>query len=134
MPTFRIGSTTIMSKSTGKRSILVVEDEALIAMLLCDMLAELDCRVVGPLGRLEQAIEATRREEFDAAILDVNLNGEVVYPVAETLRDRGIPFAFATGYDGGDLRTPWNDWPYLVQKPFEWLDLARGLDRLLARS
>src|SRR5260221_5964824 len=78
--------------------VFVVEDEALIALMLEDLLAAFGCGVVGPLARLAAAQRAAQSRDFDCAILDVNINGEPVYPVAEILSERGIPFIFVTGY------------------------------------
>lgn len=111
--------------------ILVVEDASLIAMMIQDMLADLGHEVVGPFGQLAKAVEAARRERLDAAILDVNLDGAPVYPVAEALAAQGIPFLFATGYGNGGLREPWSGRPTLA-KPFYRGDLERALARLLS--
>ena len=79
--------------------VLVVEDEMMVSMLIEDMLQDLGCKVVGPASRLEEAIELANNEELDCAVLDVNLGGgETVFPQAEALRARGVPFVFATGY------------------------------------
>jgi len=79
--------------------VLVVEDEGLVAMMLEDVLDDLGCDLAGSFGGVAQAlawIEAGG--EADAALLDVNLSGETVFPVAEALAARGVPFAFTTGY------------------------------------
>src|SRR3546814_19012790 len=62
--------------------------------------------VVGPTGRLEEALRLARKDPLDAAVLDINLNGEMVFPLAETLRRRGVPFVFMTGYEGGAVLPP----------------------------
>src|SRR5215213_151250 len=74
--------------------ILVVEDEAAISLLLEDMLLDFGCEVIGPAARLSAALEAVSRESLDIAILDVNVAGEPIYPVAEALDARKIPFVF----------------------------------------
>ncbi len=89
-------------KLTGRR-ILVVEDEALIARLLEDLLRELGCEVVGPASNVTLALELAARERPDAAVLDVNLGGETVFPVADALKHAGIPFVFITGYGQAGL-------------------------------
>lgn len=104
------------SGASGLR-ILVVEDEMMIALLLEDMLAALGHTVVGPVSRVDKALEMAASEALDVAILDVNLNGKEVYPVAETLAARGIPFIFATGYDGEGMPMRFRDRPRL-SKPF----------------
>ena len=89
---------TGLSDLAGLR-VLVVEDEMMVSMLIEDMLEDLGCKVVGPASRLEEAIELANNEELDCAVLDVNLGGgETVFPLAEALRARGVPFVFATGY------------------------------------
>jgi CheY-like chemotaxis protein len=107
--------------SSGLR-VLVVEDEALVALLLEDMLAELGHEVIGPVAQLAKALEIARHEELDIAILDVSLNGGNTYSVAEALGARGIPFVFATGYGRAALVEPYTDAP-LLQKPFRQSDL-----------
>jgi CheY-like chemotaxis protein len=78
--------------------ILLVEDEAFVAMMMKDLLAEFGFRVVGPFGKVADAIETLDRQHIVGAVLDVNLAGEKVYPLAEQLSGRGIPFVFVTGY------------------------------------
>jgi CheY-like chemotaxis protein len=84
----------------GKLSILVVDDETMIAMLLQDMLTDRGCNVVGPAGAVASAVALIDAGErpLDGAILDVNLRGELVYPVADALLHRSVPFVFVTGY------------------------------------
>jgi CheY-like chemotaxis protein len=102
--------------------VLLVEDESVVAMLLEDIIGELGCKVVGPVARVDKAIEMAQHETLDAAILDVNLNGHDVYPVADALAARSIPFIFATGYGRDSLRPPYDDRP-LLQKPFQQRDV-----------
>jgi CheY-like chemotaxis protein len=83
------------------RRILVIEDEALIGMMLASMLEDLGCIVLGPATHLDSALAGAREMEMDAAILDLNLNGVSALPVAEALRQRQIPFIVSSGY--GDL-------------------------------
>jgi CheY-like chemotaxis protein len=107
---------------TPRLRVLLVEDEIMVALLLEEMLAELGHTVVGPVARLQRALEMAQREPLDVAILDVNINGCEVYPVAEALAAREIPFVFVTGYGRGVLRAPYCDRPTL-QKPFRRADL-----------
>jgi len=81
----------------GKR-VLIVEDELLVALLIEDFLVEMGCSPLGPCGNVAKALHAVRTETFDLAVLDVNLAGEKVYPVAEMLTGRQIPFVFLSGY------------------------------------
>ena len=83
--------------------ILVVEDEAIIAMLVEEIVLDFGSEVVGPAARMEEALRLTSDASLDAAILDVNVGGAVVYPVADLLRARGVPIIFATGYGAGEL-------------------------------
>ena len=117
-------------KLTGLR-VLVVEDEMMVSMLIEDMLAELGCDVVGPASRLEEAMKIAREADLDCAVLDVNLGGHPIFPLADLLRERGAPFAFATGYGDAGLREVDRGSPVL-QKPFREGDLARVLRELQA--
>ncbi|GEP10125.1 response regulator [Methylobacterium gnaphalii] len=106
--------------------VLVVEDEAAISMLLEDMLLDFGCEIVGPAARLTTALEMAQRETFAVAILDVNVAGEPIYPVAEAIVERDLPLVFSTGYGGAGIREPFRDRP-VVQKPFSQADLKRTL-------
>jgi CheY-like chemotaxis protein len=113
------------------RRILVVEDELMIAMLVEDMLTELGCAVVGPAHALAEALDLARTEVgLDAALLDVNLGGQPVFPVADALREKGVPAIFSTGYGDAGLRDIDRGSPVL-QKPFRSGDLARALSEAL---
>jgi CheY-like chemotaxis protein len=112
--------------------VLVVEDEMMVSMLIEDMLTDLGCLVVGPASRLDEAIELATASELDCAVLDVNLGGQPIFPLADLLRERGRPFAFATGYGDAGLRDVDRGTPVL-QKPFREGDLARVLGELRAK-
>ncbi len=86
-----------MTSLSGLR-ILVVEDELLIALALEDILLSLACEVVGPIGNVGEALELAQTEPFDGALLDVNVRGQLVYPVAEALMARRVPIIFCSGY------------------------------------
>lgn len=109
--------------------ILIVEDEMLIAMLLEDIVSDLGHQAVGPAMRLESALLAVDRDEFDYAILDINLAGKQSFPVAERLRERGIPFVFASGYGQAGLIDTFREAP-ILQKPYDAEQIARMLDGL----
>ena len=110
--------------------VLVIEDEVLIAMLVGDMLAELDYAVVGPVPDLDRALAAIDEGGFELAILDVNLKGRESSAVAERLKARQVPFVFATGYSrqppAGFEKVP------TLQKPFQLEDLRRELAKARA--
>jgi two-component SAPR family response regulator len=99
---FAKGHRTTMSirPSANPLAVLVVDDEALIAMVLEDLLRHLGCEVIGPAGDVSSAIDLIGNGDraLDGAILDVNLRGELVYPVADALQSRGVPFVFVSGY------------------------------------
>ncbi len=112
--------------------VLVVEDEMLVSMLVEDMLMEFGCDIVGPAPDLDQAMALADTAELDAAILDVNVGGRQIFPVADRLKDRGIPFAFASGYGEAGLIEAHRGTPVL-QKPFRQGDLERVLKELAAK-
>jgi CheY-like chemotaxis protein len=104
--------------------ILLVEDEFLVALEVEEALQDLGCAVLGPFAKLSKAIEAARGAELDGAILDINLNGEMVYPLAEDLISKDIPFVFLTGYTAADLPEKYRHFRRL-QKPLD-AGLLRG--------
>jgi CheY-like chemotaxis protein len=110
----------------GRCRVLLVEDEAIIVILMEDLLEEFGCEVVATAAELDDAVAAARSGQFDLAFLDVNLRGVPVYPVAEVLRARGIPFAFVTGYGSSGVDAAHLEAP-ILQKPFQ----ARDLDAVL---
>ena len=100
------------------RRVLIVEDESLVAMLLETILADLGCDVVGPESNIEDGLNvASGTAPLDAALLDVNVAGQEIFPVAEALKARGVPFVFTTGYGEAGLPEHWRGNP-TVQKPF----------------
>jgi CheY-like chemotaxis protein len=116
--------------ATQAKRILVVEDELMIRMLLEDMLGELGYTVAAEAARIEEALEAAKTADFDLAILDVNLNGQPVSPVADALVARGTPFVFATGYGERGLPESYRDRPTL-KKPFQLEGLKQMLENAL---
>lgn len=110
--------------------VLVVEDEMMVALLIVDMLSDLGHEVVGPAMRLDRAIRVAREAEIDFAILDINLADKQSFPVADVLRERGIPFIFASGYGSKGLSEDYKDWT-LLRKPFEMADLDRAMVQAL---
>jgi CheY-like chemotaxis protein len=112
--------------------ILLVEDEAMVAMLVEGMLDELGCRLVEWAASVPAALEILETHDFDGALLDVNLNGTYVYPVAEALTSRGLPFVFVTGYGrSAEIAARFAEAPVL-KKPFDCDHLARVLHEEIA--
>lgn len=120
-----------MPENAERPRVLVVEDEAMIAMLIEDMLEDLGYEVAMVAGRLQTALQAVEANSFDVAIVDVNIAGQTSYPVADQLTARGIPFAFVTGYGISGLAEAYAATPVL-QKPFRTADLTQLMQRLLA--
>ena len=112
---------TACTELTGRR-ILVVEDDLAIAVLIEEVLQDLGCIVVGPVGKLETALRLAGEEALDAAVLDVTIRGGRVFPVVQRLQARGIPFALASGYGDWALPDAMQNQPRLV-KPFTAGDL-----------
>ena len=102
----------------GKPRVLLVEDEALVAMMIQETLAEFGFQVVGPVSTASEALASARNSHFDAAVLDINLGDGLVYTVAEILGKRGVPFVFVTGYDADSVDPKFSGVPVL-QKPIE---------------
>ncbi len=107
--------------------ILVVEDDALVALDLADLLNDLGHDVVGPFGALATACPACRNEAMDFALLDFNLGGETSAPLADRLAERLIPFVFLTGYRPGSLPARFRE-AAVLSKPVHPAVLARVLD------
>lgn len=116
--------------AAGRPRVLVVEDEVLVGMLVEDMLRELDCEVAALSCTLADALDKARTLGFDVAVLDINLNGQPSFPVAEAVRARGLPLLFATGYGRKILGPAWPEAPVL-QKPFGRDELRRALAQVL---
>ena len=111
---------------------MLVEDEFLVSLLIEDVLADQHCLIVGPFDRLPSAVAAARSEAVDLAVLDVNIAGERVYPVAEILAARRIPFVFLSGYGRRAVPKEHPEWP-VCRKPFRAMDLVRMLEREVSR-
>jgi two-component SAPR family response regulator len=120
------------SASLAGCRILVVEDEMLIAVLIEDVLKELGCIIVGLASKLDVALRLARDETMDAAILDVAIRGGYVYPVADLLLARGIPFVLASGYGNWVLPEALREQPRLI-KPFTQEDLEKQVRLLCGR-
>ena len=123
--------TMTWSKPTRPSSILLVEDETLIRMMLAGMVEELGHRVAGEAGCLREACLMAETAEFDLAMLDVNLGGYTVGPVAEIIARRGLPILFVTGYALTALPNGFGDRP-MIQKPFALPKLRDAIDVALS--
>ena len=119
------------SDEVAGRRILVVEDETIIAMVIEDVLQDLGCVVVGPVGKLDAALRLARDEALDAAVLDVTIRGGDVFPVAELLIARGVPFLLSSGYGDWALPKELQNLPRLT-KPFTAQELEEQVRLLLA--
>ncbi|MDB5440252.1 MAG: response regulator [Caulobacteraceae bacterium] len=113
--------------------VLVVEDEMLVSMLVEDMLTEMGCVVVGPAASLSEAEALVGQGGIDAAVLDVNVAGRPIFPVADRLKAMGVPFVFASGYGEAGLSDDHRDAPVL-QKPFRDTDLEKAVRALKQNS
>jgi CheY-like chemotaxis protein len=105
--------------------ILVVEDEALVAVMVEDMLVALGARVVGPASTLAQGLALAAAEALDAAVLDVNVRGEPITPLADLLRQSGVPIVFATGY--GEAPAGLHEHAPVLEKPYTREDLGKAI-------
>lgn len=112
--------------------VLLVEDDSLVAMSLEDMLVELGCTIAACAGNLTDALERASKGEFEFALLDINLHGKGVFPVADALAEQGIPFAFASGYGRAGLPDGYRDRP-VVSKPFQLDELSGVISSALGR-
>ncbi len=117
---------TSEAKAAVGRRVLVVEDESMIRMLLDGMLSDIGYTMTAEAGVLDEAMALAKREEFDVAILDVNLHSVPITPVAEILTQRGLPFVFATGADLRGVPEAYRGHP-ILQKPFRVEELQRAL-------
>ena len=114
--------------------VLVVEDNFLMAEMLCDLLTAHGCEIVGPAPRLAPAMELAANREIDGALLDINLAGEFCFPLAEMLQAKGVPFVFVTGYtDRAVVPDSLHGVPVLI-KPFSPLEIASILRNRFGQS
>jgi CheY-like chemotaxis protein len=99
------------------RRILIVEDSPVVAPFTADLLADLGCEVVGPAPNMAAARELLENEDFEAALMDIHIRGERVFPLCERLVAKGVPFVFTSGYADWQMPEKWQDCPRL-QKPY----------------
>jgi DNA-binding response OmpR family regulator len=110
--------------------VLVVEDELLVAMTIEQVLQLAGCVIVGPINDLPKALQAAREQAIDVALLDVNLAGERVFPVAAVLAERRVPYVLMTGYGRGMLPVEFAN-RLIIPKPFKMRDLTDKLSAAL---
>jgi len=113
--------------------VLVVDDEPLIAMLVEDWLADMQCETVGPAGTAKAALALIDGGNLDGAILDVSLEGHDSFAVADALRERAVPFAFATGHGRERIDERFRDAPTLC-KPYDFESVRKVVETLLERG
>jgi DNA-binding NarL/FixJ family response regulator len=119
-------------KSLKGLRVLVLEDETLVSMMVEDMLADLECEVIGPFARLDQAMAGVEGAgHIDVALLDVNLGREQSFPLAEVLKEKGVPFVFTTGYDDSGIPDVWRSRPAL-RKPFMLNHMKDALEKAVS--
>ena len=123
----------LSKRELSNRKVLVVEDEMMIAMLIEDMLDELGCTLVGPATNVPRALDLIDKEQVEVAVLDLNLDGQDTYAIADALQRKNLPFIFATGYGSAGLRKEYGNRPVL-QKPFQISELETALVEALAGS
>jgi len=111
--------------------VLIVEDAAMVSMLIEDMVCDLGGHVVGPASSVEQAMALALEADLDLAILDINVDGLAIYPVADVLRCRGVPFIFMTGYDSSVIPQHYQG-QCVLSKPFSHQTFCDTVDDILA--
>jgi CheY-like chemotaxis protein len=122
-----------MSESTyslNGHKVLLVEDSPVVAPFTADLLGDLGCEVVGPAPTMAAARDLVDGDGFDAAIMDVHIRGERVFPLCEVLDAIGVPFILTSGYADWSMPDKWRDRPRL-QKPYTLDDVRRALGDLL---
>ncbi|HEX8532611.1 MAG TPA: response regulator [Allosphingosinicella sp.] len=124
---------SLVSGDFSNLRILIVEDEYFLAEDLASALRREGAEVVGPVGSLREAQDAVERERFDCAILDINLRGDMAFPVADRLEEAGVPFLIATGYNSASLPDRFTGVPR-VEKPFNPDEVCAAIPAILTRS
>jgi DNA-binding response OmpR family regulator len=121
-----------MMAAARRMRMLVVEDEPLVAMMIEDVVAEMDCDIVGPVAQIDEAVAVAKLAEVDCALLDVNIQGGTIEPVAAILKARGVPVLLATGYGSNNIPEVLRNYPCLA-KPYSTGRLREAVRDLRAR-
>jgi DNA-binding NarL/FixJ family response regulator len=122
-----------MNADGQKCRVLVIEDEALVAMLIEDMIHDSGDEMVGSACRLSDALLLAQETQADVALLDINLGGALAYPVADVLRQRGVPIVFTSGYGSAGLIERFQDCP-ILDKPFDQHSLEKAIHAILSSN
>jgi CheY-like chemotaxis protein len=120
----------VTSALAGRR-ILLIEDSPVVAPFTVDLLEELGCKAVGPAPNMAAARELIEGEAFDAALVDIHIRGERVFPLCEVLEAKGVPFVLTSGYADWAMPDKWEDRPRL-QKPYTLDEVEKALIGVLA--
>jgi CheY-like chemotaxis protein len=115
---------------TPTKTVFLVEDEVMIRMMVADMLEELGYQIAAEAGQIDQALQLAQTTQFDFAILDINVDGKVITPVADLLTRQKRPFIFASGYDSSGLPQSYSG-HHALQKPFTASSLSAMIDKIL---
>ncbi len=113
--------------------VLFVEDEAMVSILIEDMLLDLGVEIVGPAARIDEAMTLAREAQVEAAVLDINIGGQFTYEVADILKGRGIPVIFSTGYGASALPDRFRS-NAILHKPFDRNSFRTAVEAALAHS
>lgn len=119
--------------SLDQKHILVVEDEFLLARDLTKALEQAGANVIGPVPSVKRAMARLRDERLDAAVLDINVRGENVFPLADALKERAVPIVFATGYEDLWAERGYSESPCLL-KPIDFEKLVEVLERAISQA
>ena len=114
------------------KKVLLVEDETMVGIFMEELLGEMGFAPTYPINNLAEAVAAAQRERYDGAVLDMNLRGESIYPLAELLQAQNVPFVFVTGYSRSGVAEQFS-WVPVVQKPVTSEALAQALNARFGR-
>ena len=130
-PEVRATGVVLASAVVDAYRVLIVEDSFLVVMALEDLFDRLGWKIIGPAARVDEALALARTAHFDAAFIDINLAGEMSWPVAAVLKERGIPFAFSTGYNVNMLVPASLRGTCIVSKPYQPAQVERCLRKII---